>query len=262
MNDFYIGYLPNPPNSVADFLKRLVPFLDALFVALALLLLWGQSRFATSTFEYGKVRSFEGVIAVRPYPILQVTRPGQSTKEAEDSQYLLVAPGKHGANDPVTRFDGRHVRLNGELIFRDGSTMLEIVPGSIQTVEALASTGIAISTLGRVTVKGEIVDSKCYMGVMNPGNGKVHRDCAARCISGGIPPIFVSAETRQQYVLVGGDGNALGADSLRDFIAEPIEISGELRQRGDTQILAIDAQSLRHTPDGIGNFMKHAALRN
>ena len=29
---------------------------------------------------------------------------------------------------------------------------------------------------GEVTLAGEIVDSKCYLGVMNPGNGKVHRD--------------------------------------------------------------------------------------
>jgi hypothetical protein len=29
-----------------------------------------------------------------------------------------------------------------------------------------------------MTLTGEIVDSKCYLGVMNPGQGKVHRDCA------------------------------------------------------------------------------------
>ena len=43
----------------------------------------------------------------------------------------------------------------------------------------------------RVMLRGEIVDSKCYLGVMNPGEGTVHRDCAARCLSGGLPPMLV-----------------------------------------------------------------------
>ena len=47
-----------------------------------------------------------------------------------------------------------------------------------------------MTDLDTFTLIGEIVDSKRYLGVMNPGNGKVHRDCAVRCLSGGIPPIF------------------------------------------------------------------------
>ena len=33
---------------------------------------------------------------------------------------------------------------------------------------------------------------KCYLGVINPGNGKVHRDCAVRCLSGGVTPVFAT----------------------------------------------------------------------
>jgi hypothetical protein len=102
-----------------------------------------------------------------------------------------------------------------------------------------------------VTLSGEIVDSKCYLGVMNPGQGKVHRDCAARCLSGGIPPIFITTDGRQQLLLVGRDGRALGRDALREFIAEPIQVDGELVQRGSTQLLKIDPRALRHAPDGL-----------
>jgi hypothetical protein len=111
-----------------------------------------------------------------------------------------------------------------------------------------------------VAVTGEIVDSKCYLGVMNPGQGKVHRDCAARCISGGIPPFFVTSDGREQFLLVGLDGRALRSDALREFIAEPIQIQGERLRTGSTQLLKVDPRALRHTPDGLRTASKGSTL--
>jgi hypothetical protein len=105
--------------------------------------------------------------------------------------------------------------------------------------------------LGPVTLIGEIVDSKCYLGVMNPGQGKVHRDCAARCISGGIPPIFITTSGHEQLLLVGLDGRAPGRDALREFIAEPIQIEGQLLETGSTRFLKIDPKALHHTSVGL-----------
>ena len=212
---------------------------------------------ANSTFEYGKVRNFEGMVETRPYPVLLVARPGEGGHEEKYSRYLLVAPGKHGADDLVADFNGKHVRLQGQLIYREGGTMVEIEPGSISPLDTAPRNQATARDLGPVTVSGEIVDSKCYLGVMNPGQGKVHRDCAARCLSGGIPPIFVSLDGKNQFLLVGPDGNALGRDALREFIAEPITIRGELLQRGDSRLLRIDAAVLRHTLNGV-----EAALRS
>ena len=51
-------------------------------------------------------------------------------------------------------------------------------------------------------VKGEIVDPKCFFGVMKPGEGKPHKDCAIRCILGGIPPVLkVTDESWQSKLL-------------------------------------------------------------
>ena len=123
-------------------------------------------------------------------------------------------------------FDGKQVRLQGQLIYREGGTMVEITPGSIHCMDTAPAVQATTRDLGTVTVTGEIVDSKCYLGVMNPGQGKVHRDCAARCLSGGIPPIFVTTDGHEQFLLVGLDGRALGRDALREFIAEPIQHPG------------------------------------
>ena len=252
MSDFYVGYLTKAPAGLARFVRKVIIALGLVVVTVAVVLVCGQRQFANSTFEYGKVRTFEGVVVARPYPALWVPRPGASQLEGKESQYLLVAPGKHGADDLVIGFDGKQVSLQGQLIYRDGGTMVEIVPGSITSGSTIAlrtapSTPDSIRELGSITVTGEIVDSKCYLGVMNPGNGKVHRDCAARCLSGGIPPLFVTTNGESQFLLVGLDGEAIGHDVLREFVAEPITVRGELMQRGDTRLIRIDPESLRHS---------------
>ncbi len=251
MNDFYVGYLPKAPTGLARLVRKVIIALGLIAVTVALVLVVGQMPFANSAFEYGKLRSFEGIVAARPFPTLLVARPGQTGQEDKYSRYLLVAPGKHGADDLVASFDGKHVRLRGQLIYRDSGTMVEITPGSITVLDGAPADQEPAHDLGVVSLTGEIVDSKCYLGVMNPGEGKIHRDCAARCLSGGIPPIFVTTDGREQFLLVGLDGHALGRDGLREFIAEPITIRGDLLQLGDSRLLKIDARTLHHSPDRI-----------
>jgi hypothetical protein len=137
--------------------------------------------------------------------------------------WLLVAPGKHGAGD-LREMDRREVQLKGERIIRGEDHMIEVLPG---TVRASANAGPAPGSmdLGQVQLTGEIVDSKCYFGVMNPGNGKVHRDCAVRCISGGIPPAFLVSDAggRTKTLLL-----ANWKREWLDHIAESVTIRGRL----------------------------------
>jgi len=161
--------------------------------------------------------------------------------------YLLVAPGKHGADDLVASFYGKHVRLQGQLIYREGGTMVEITPGSIVVTGTAPTVQETTRDLGTVTVTGEIVDSKCYLEVMNPGQGKVHRDCAARCLSGGIPPIFVTTDPvttdgREQFLLVGLDGRALGRDTLRPPAALGVRPCPAQRECSVAQIAGLQTQ--------------------
>ncbi len=256
MNDFYVGYLPKAPTALARFVWKVIVVLGLVSVTAALVLVVGQMPFSNSTFEYGKLRNFEGVVGTQPFPTLLVARPGETGQQDKYSRYLLVAPGKHGADDLVAGFDGKPVRLEGQLIYREGGTMIEVTPGSITVVDSAPTVQEMIRDLGAVTVTGEIVDSKCYLGVMNPGQGKVHRDCAARCLSGGTPPLLVGTDgvttnAQEQFLLVGLDGRALGRDVLREFIAEPITIRGELLKIGESQMLKIDARTLHHSPSRI-----------
>jgi hypothetical protein len=72
-----------------------------------------------------------------------------------------------------------------------------------------------VEVIGTVELPGEIVDTKCYLGAMRPGVGKVHRACAARCLSGGIPPgLLVRDKAGGAFVfmLAGADGEEFGID--------------------------------------------------
>ncbi len=244
--DFYVGYLPHSPTSLRRFVQRIVLALGLLVILVAGLLALLQMPFAKSYFEFGKQRDFQGTLIAEPYPTLIVRRPGQAGPNEAVSAYLLVAPGKHGADTLIRSSTGKHVTLHGQLIYREGHTMIEIEPGSIRVAESLPATAMQTRDLGPLTLTGEIVDSKCYLGVMNPGSGKVHRDCASRCLSGSIPPLFIEQKSGKQFLLVGREGKAIGYESIKAFIAEPLNLTGEVFQRGDVQLLEIEPREVLH----------------
>ncbi len=106
--------------------------------------------------------------------------------------------------------------------------------------------------LGRMTLVGEIVDSKCYLGVMKPGRGKPHRACAVRCISGGIPPVLRVEDHNGNvdlFLLVTSDGDSLPMDVL-DLVAEPVEIIGQVVRSGERLLLRADLSSYRRLGGG------------
>jgi hypothetical protein len=248
-DEFYIGYEPNVPPHIRASVKRAVIGIGLLAAGVALVLVFGQNRFEPSQFEFLQFREFEGVIEEFPAPTLLVERPGASGPQSQASRYLLVVAGKHGAGAQVAGFLGKRVQLTGSLIYRQGLTMVELVPGSLRLMETAAPTleSTPAIHLGMHTLNGEIVDSKCYFGVMNPGHSKVHRDCAVRCISGGIPPAFLVRDGQGNslvLLLVGEDGRPVHREVLA-HVGEPLEISGQIFRRGDTLILKADPERFR-----------------
>ena len=236
MNDeFYVGYQPQAPRSIGRFMKFSVLALLVLGACIALLLVINQSPFAPSSFVFQQFRGYEGIVLERPYPML-VTG---------SRQFLLVAPGKHGAASLFSGRDGQAVSIEGALIQRGENSMLEIRPESMRA-SASNSPPAPARTLGHFTLRGEVVDTKYHLGVMNPGSGKVHRDCAIRCISGGIPPgLFVRDAQGQEgtLVLANLDGKALGREVL-EFAAEPVRISGGLYLVGKILVFKVDLKTL------------------
>src|SRR5690242_1884291 len=213
-SEFYVGYL-RMPGGLKKAIRRLVLALAITLVALAAILIAGQNPFAASDFEFRQYREFSGTLLAEPYPAIAI--PGQGLP------WLLVGPGKHGAGD-FRELNGRAVKLKGERITRGEDHMIELLPGSLSAVGQGGSLPLSES-LGEIQLTGEIVDSKCFFGVMNPGAGKVHRDCAARCISGGIPPAFLVRDSGGKTVTL---LLAHWKRELLDHIAEPVTVRGRL----------------------------------
>ena len=251
-DDFYIGYMPEAPAEVAGHVRRwtLITLVIA-WVAAASVALW-QNPFAFSFFDFGKTRAYEGVVQMSPHPMLWVDRPA----DGGSSSYFLVGFGKHGfgkqgAESDVSELDGRRVRLEATPIYRDDQTMLEVVAGTVNAVGEPTAGEAADSkefvSLGVHTLVGEIVDSKCHLGVMKPGSRKAHRACATLCIRGGVPPVFIVREGQEvtdHLLLVGSDGRALNQEVL-DWVAEPISIRGEVVRHGDRWQLKAEPQSFK-----------------
>ena len=184
-DEFFIGWEPKAPPALGGRLRRLAAILLLLGAGIAAALAASHSKAADSTFEFGVVRSFEGTFRHAPYPMLLVDRPGGGR-----STWLVTIFGKHGAESETAAYDGRRVKLDGSLIHRGGRTMVEVQPRTIEDL-GTSEASLEVSDLGEATLRGEIVDSKCYLGVMKPGNLKTHRACAVRCISGGVPPVLL-----------------------------------------------------------------------
>jgi hypothetical protein len=158
---------------------------------------------------------------------------------------LLSIPGKSGAQQAVAGLDGQFVTLSGTLVYRDDITMIEVDPDTPAGNSSNTMPAQPEQALGQFTLRGEIVDSKCYLGVMKPGNLKPHRACAVRCISGGIPPVLLvrNGEGNAIYfMLTGSDGRQLNKD-VASFVAEPIEIRGNVIRQGGMLILQAEPSS-------------------
>lgn len=243
--DFFIGYRASMPKALGSALRKRVVLIGMGVVALAAILPLLQKHFYPVVFEFGTVREFVGVLHENPVPTLAVIRPGQSTGVSTVSHYLLVGPGKFGATALIEGFHGRRVQLSGSLIHFEGQTMIEVVPDSVSVLEETEQGPSVLLSLGRQKLQGEIVDSKCYLGVMNPGNFKTHKACAIRCIAGGVPPLLVTRHTdgsASHYILLDEKGGSVN-DRVLEMIAEPLEIKGEVFQQGNQRILKADPAS-------------------
>jgi hypothetical protein len=251
MNEFYVGYLPKAPSGIASRIWWTVSLLFVVAATCAIIFAKVQRTYSPSVFEFGQERTFEGIVDVRPYPALLVPRPSAALGQEPYSRYTLVAAGKHGASDQVTTFAGKTVRLRGTLIYRNDQTMVELVRGSVSVLPDQNHAQETEQNLGTFTLTGEIVDSKCNFGVMNPGSGKVHRDCAVRCLSGGIPPALVTNNfngRRATFLLTAPDRKPLPKEAFLNRVAQPVSIRGNVTQLGDTLLLEVKPGTITPLP--------------
>jgi len=251
MNDeFYVGWEARAAPGTSKVLRKVAIALLLLAVVAPIVFAVSQRMIGSSVFEWGHLKNFTGVLQATPYPHLLVPRPGNTGNLPRFSTYYLVAVWKYGLDtQAIAALDGKPVMLKGTLIYRDNQTMIETKPEWIQASQSSSPlvappAGIA---LGKQSLVGEIVDGKCFLGVMNPGELTPHRACAIRCISGGVPPVLLVRQKDGPSIyllLVSSDGKPVNKQVL-DMVAEPLEITGEVERQGELLIMRSDPATYR-----------------
>ncbi len=240
---FYVGYL-SLPGPHRRFLLGLIPSVFLLSMALQGMVV-ASFRDPGDGFWNLDVDSAQfGVLAHAPYPVLRI--PGDAPGTVET--ILVVSEGKFGASDQTIAFDGRFVQLRGHMLERGSRRMIELSgEGAITTFDSDDDEQVAtlrsveMEDLGEQTLRGEIVDSRCFLGTMKPGEGLTHKACATRCVAGGVPPMLVVAteEGPRGYLVANGDGSAAGV-GIHRFVGDQIEVTGQVVRAGDLRSIRID----------------------
>jgi nitrite reductase/ring-hydroxylating ferredoxin subunit len=246
---FYIGYRKTLSPAITHFVQT-----SAVIILLACPLFMAVMAAAQhhpdyGTFEFGQAYTLEGVLYAEPVPSLYV-RP---TTGGAGYHLLLCGQGKFGIPASWHGHHGQKVSLRGTPIYRDNVAMIEAGPE--QDLQVLGAPSAheerpESEDLGLVTLVGELVDTKCYLGVMRPATGKVHRACAIRCLSGGVPPgIRIQAYGRETVLLLAGPAEkALEYDVT--WAGRLIEVEGSLQRQDGFSFVRVSRMSLLEAPAG------------
>lgn len=259
-NEFYIGWMPAAPRGFAKHVRRAVIVLFSLVITGAVILALLQKKFNASRFEFGQPIQVKGIYQQLPVPSIKVRTQQDAFGRTSYITMPLVGYGKFGA-DGIIRdlekernviLDKREIEVKGMLIYHDGKTLLQIDKNDkplISIHETDSRDSLLIKELGVVRLTGEILDPKCYFGVMKPGHGKPHRDCAIRCIAGGINPVFWARDANGEsnyFLLLDEDGNKMN-EIVKDHVAEPVSLEARLVQYNDWMILYVNKKTIKRT---------------
>jgi len=248
-DEFYIGYHPAAPKVTSSFMRRSISAAVVLFLFIAGVLVTAQKQFTNTEFEYGIDTKLSGVLVRTPVPHLQISLGEVSGGDKLFQSVLLVGSGKRGLDELLKKFPAEaFVTLKGFLIYGDGKALLQVndandISFSESKVTNVKSKEAASRDGGHVVVEGEITDPKCYFGVMKPGEGKPHRSCAIRCISGGIPPVL-KTNSSDYFLLLNENMQPLNNDVL-PIVGDQVKLDGEMTVLDDWKILKIDSRKIK-----------------
>jgi len=238
---FYVAYLP-VPLPIRRFLRLAVPATLWALVVVAVVMARSHPDPGNARWDTVTARTFTGVLDAHPYPVLHA----DVLPDGAPGPILLVELGKRGSSQRAAPFHAARVRATGWLLRRDNRLMLELSPEHNALALLHSAPGQASipspTRLGTVTLRGEIVDAKCFLGAMKPGHGKTHKECATLCIRSGLPPMLVTRDASGSptcYLLLDPSGGPM-PDTLHALIADPVELTGQLELIGGLPRIRVD----------------------
>ena len=248
--EFYVGYIGQMGPKTKSRVRLFA--ISAVLILMGVGLVFGlyQKPAVNSRFDFDSTTELVGYYLEHPYPLLRVELGEEQYKDI-----VLLGFGKSGALPYLKKLkennalQGRRMRIEGNLVYYNGKSLLQITDENqislLQGKKELHSTDV--SEAFKSTIEGEIIDPKCYFGVMKPGYGKIHRSCAALCISGGIPPVWVDRQENgdeEYYLITDLKGNPIHQD-LIPYIGQASRVEAEITRYGSWSYLALDPQKIQ-----------------
>jgi len=256
-NEFYVGYFPKMPSTYRKTILLSVIGIVLMLCLVMLAFTFSQRPFLNSTFEYGTYTELTGTLYTTPYPLLKVSQGNDLNGKPIYKSVLLVNFGKKGVKEIVDQLQNKignleeyEITLRGTLIYYDGKTSLEFTDGPDSIIKYEKSNVKTLprqtTALGTQKFTGEIVDPKCYLGVMKPAWGKAHRSCARRCISGGIPPVLIvtNQQGESNYLLITDKTGSPLHGEILPFVGLNVEMEGEVEQVDDWLVLKVNLNDI------------------
>jgi len=91
-----------------------------------------------------------------------------------------------------------------------------------------------------LTLRGEIIDTKCYLASSTGGGkGPEHKECAISCAKSGVPLGLLEDKTGTVYLIVKATMGSAN-DMLTPFIAERVSLKGTIVERGGVKMIVMD----------------------
>lgn len=250
-DEFFVPYIEGSLGKrTKKTIKRFALFAVLEVVLGAVIFGFSQKQFKDSTFELMTETKIVGVYHENPYPMLRVDDDAHGARNV-----VLLGFGKSSANpylekimQEVPDIEGKKLSIEGNLIYYNGKTLIQITDEEKVKIIKTDATFLPLpQELTTMTFQGEIIDPKCYFGVMKPGKGKIHRSCAVRCISGGIPPVFATTDENnvaKYFLLTDLEGNPIN-DKILSYVGKPADITGMVEKMEDWYLLKIDPKNIK-----------------
>jgi hypothetical protein len=249
---FFIGWSPDVPAVDRRAMLLAAAGLTVLGAGAGAWLASQQRDPGAGTWNQAYIRDFTGAIYAEPYPLIRTRDIDGEVRTA-----LLACMTKCGVRDRLAEVaslgDGA-ATVRGSLIERGRHAMITVVDGEDWIAPAEATRDAvyippAPRKLGQATLRGEVLDAKCWYGAMRPGEGKVHKACAALCIRSGLPPAFYARDPDGgEHALLLTDMEGGGIAPTEEFlalVADPSEATGEIVALGDRLELRVAPGAIR-----------------
>lgn len=238
---FYVGYLP-APDPHRRFVLLLVALLTLWTISAAIILVLTQRSPGPAVWLSSNQQSWTGILVETPYPMLI------PDKGDDAFPLLVVSMGKAGAHAALRDAFDHRVTLSGFALQREGRNMIELAPEPdaikiFEPIEPDRRPAITQVNSRSLELVGEIIDGKCFLGAMKPGDGTAHRSCAALCMRGGLPPMFAAESDLGDilYPLLMVDGSCELKDETIQMVASRVRVRGVL-----TNIAGLPVLSVKH----------------